>query len=233
MTIDIARLEDQLLQMSAEGTPGRKFCEAISELARTRRFPQLREILPIIFYDELHTPTRTTQQPLALDGALLPMRCGRALCNTRGKGSPPLPGCNKLAAIRLPGMAGDSTSPRRRLPAKRPPGTTIALAEVSSRHSNKARLLYCFFHVIFRGCRSTEFHGPRALHEQRPAPAQILARRDSHPALRAWQSATPVSFRPHCRNQRQGLHCRDACLNPESLWSPHGTLHLAASGSRQ
>jgi Domain of unknown function (DUF4145) len=53
MTIDIGRLEDQLLQMSAEGAPGRDFCEAISELARTDRFEQLRNILPGIVYDEL------------------------------------------------------------------------------------------------------------------------------------------------------------------------------------
>src|ERR1017187_535197 len=53
MSIDIGRLEDQLLQMSAEGAPGREFCEAISELARTGRFAQLREVLPGIVYDEL------------------------------------------------------------------------------------------------------------------------------------------------------------------------------------
>ncbi len=53
MGIDIGRLEDQLLQMSAEGAPGREFCEAISELARTGRFTQLREVLPGIVYDEL------------------------------------------------------------------------------------------------------------------------------------------------------------------------------------
>jgi hypothetical protein len=53
MGIDIGRLEDQLLQMSAEGTPGREFCEAISELARAGRFAQLREVLPGIVYDEL------------------------------------------------------------------------------------------------------------------------------------------------------------------------------------
>ena len=35
MGIDIGRLEDQLLLMSAEVTPGREFCEAVSELART------------------------------------------------------------------------------------------------------------------------------------------------------------------------------------------------------
>ena len=53
MAIDIGRLEDQLLQMSTEGAPGREFCEAISELARTGRFIQLRDILPGIVYDEL------------------------------------------------------------------------------------------------------------------------------------------------------------------------------------
>jgi len=53
MGIDIGRLESLLLQMSAEGAPGREFCESISELARTGRFAQLREILPGIVYDEL------------------------------------------------------------------------------------------------------------------------------------------------------------------------------------
>ncbi|MGB8259623.1 MAG: DUF4145 domain-containing protein [Terracidiphilus sp.] len=53
MGIDIGRLEEQLLQMSAEGVPGREFCEAISELARTGRFEQLRPILPEIVFDEL------------------------------------------------------------------------------------------------------------------------------------------------------------------------------------
>ena len=53
MAIDIGRLEDQLLQMSAEGAPGREFCDAISELAGTGRFTQLRDVLPGIVYDEL------------------------------------------------------------------------------------------------------------------------------------------------------------------------------------
>jgi len=53
MGIDIGRLEDQLMQMSVEGTPGHEFCEAISELARTGRFAQLHEVLPGIVYDEL------------------------------------------------------------------------------------------------------------------------------------------------------------------------------------
>ncbi|MGA3346336.1 MAG: hypothetical protein ABSC76_15850 [Terracidiphilus sp.] len=55
MGIDIGRLEDQLLEMSTEGTPGREFCDAISELARTGRFAQLREVLPGIVFDELWT----------------------------------------------------------------------------------------------------------------------------------------------------------------------------------
>lgn len=53
MTIDIQRLEEQLLRMSAECAPGREFCEAISELARTGRFEQLRDILPAVVYEEL------------------------------------------------------------------------------------------------------------------------------------------------------------------------------------
>jgi hypothetical protein len=53
MAIDVRRLEDLLLQMSLEGAPGREFCDAISELARTGRFVQLRDVLPGIVYDEL------------------------------------------------------------------------------------------------------------------------------------------------------------------------------------
>jgi len=53
MTIDLGCLESQLLDMSAESAPGREFCEAISELARTGRFGQLREVLPEIVYEEL------------------------------------------------------------------------------------------------------------------------------------------------------------------------------------
>jgi len=53
MGVDIARMESELVKMSAEGTPGQEFCEAISELARTGRFAQLRDVLPGIVYDEL------------------------------------------------------------------------------------------------------------------------------------------------------------------------------------
>jgi hypothetical protein len=63
MSIDIGHLEGQLLQMSTEGAPGREFCEAIAELARTGRFAQLREILPGIVYDELCE--RYNQNPAA------------------------------------------------------------------------------------------------------------------------------------------------------------------------
>lgn len=53
MAIDVGRLENELAKMSAEDAPGREFCEAISELASTGRFAQLRDVLPDIVYDEL------------------------------------------------------------------------------------------------------------------------------------------------------------------------------------
>jgi cell division septum initiation protein DivIVA len=63
MSIDVGRLEDELLEMSAEGAPGREFCEAISELAGTGRFERLREVLPGIVYNELWA--RYQQDPVA------------------------------------------------------------------------------------------------------------------------------------------------------------------------
>jgi hypothetical protein len=63
MGIDIGRLEDLLLEMSADGAPGREFCEAISELANTGRFAQLSTVLPAIVYDELWA--RYRQDPAA------------------------------------------------------------------------------------------------------------------------------------------------------------------------
>jgi len=63
LTIDVGRLEDQLLHMSSDGAPGREFCDAISELARTGRFEQLRPVLPCIVYDELWA--RYQQDPAA------------------------------------------------------------------------------------------------------------------------------------------------------------------------
>jgi hypothetical protein len=53
VAIDMERLEAQLLHMSTAAAPGQEFCEAISELARTGRFAQLKDILPGIVYDEL------------------------------------------------------------------------------------------------------------------------------------------------------------------------------------
>ncbi len=53
MPIDIRRLESLLEQMSAEDAPGREFCEAIAELARTGRFAELRPVLPGVLYEEL------------------------------------------------------------------------------------------------------------------------------------------------------------------------------------
>jgi len=63
MGIDLASLKSRLQEMSAEGAPGREFCEAISELARTGRFAQLRNALPGIVYEELEE--RYKQNPAA------------------------------------------------------------------------------------------------------------------------------------------------------------------------
>jgi hypothetical protein len=63
MAIDVGRLESELMHMSAEGAPGREFCEAISELAATGRFGQLRNVLPGIVYEELWA--RYRQDPAA------------------------------------------------------------------------------------------------------------------------------------------------------------------------
>jgi hypothetical protein len=59
--IDVAHLEQQLLAQSA--APGRDFCEAIAELARTHRFTKLRGILPPVVYEELRI--RYRQDPAA------------------------------------------------------------------------------------------------------------------------------------------------------------------------
>lgn len=53
MGIEIDVLEEQLMEMSADGAPGKDFCQAIAELARTGRFPELREALPEVVYKEL------------------------------------------------------------------------------------------------------------------------------------------------------------------------------------
>ena len=63
MAIDVASLESQLLHVSEESAAGHEFCEAISELARTGRFAQLRDVLPVVVYDELWA--RYQQDPAA------------------------------------------------------------------------------------------------------------------------------------------------------------------------
>jgi len=67
MAIDIGRLEHELVRMSAEDAPGRKFCHAIAELARTGRFAQLRDVLPTIVYEELWA--RYQRDPIAFVSA--------------------------------------------------------------------------------------------------------------------------------------------------------------------
>lgn len=58
MSIDIGRLERELQRMSGENAPGREFCVAIAELARTGRFARLRDVLPAVVYEELWTRYR-------------------------------------------------------------------------------------------------------------------------------------------------------------------------------
>jgi hypothetical protein len=53
MAINVAQLEEQLLAASAKDAPGREFCDAIAELARTGRLAQLRDVLPAVVYREL------------------------------------------------------------------------------------------------------------------------------------------------------------------------------------
>lgn len=53
VAMQIVQLEEQLLAAAAKCAPGRDFCDAIAELARTGRFSQLRQVLPPIVYDEL------------------------------------------------------------------------------------------------------------------------------------------------------------------------------------
>jgi hypothetical protein len=56
--IDIAQLEQQLVDQSSKGAPGREFCDAIAALAGANRFDQLRGILPAVVYEELHARYR-------------------------------------------------------------------------------------------------------------------------------------------------------------------------------
>jgi len=53
MAINVAQLEQQVREMSTRDAPGRDFCNAIAELARSGRLGQLRGVLPVVVYDEL------------------------------------------------------------------------------------------------------------------------------------------------------------------------------------
>jgi len=53
VAINVAELEQELLEMSSRDAPGREFCDAIAELARTGRFAQLRSVLPGVVFNEL------------------------------------------------------------------------------------------------------------------------------------------------------------------------------------
>lgn len=53
MSLNLAQLEDELLRMVSTAAPGREFCEAIAELARTGRMAELRNVLPGVVYQEL------------------------------------------------------------------------------------------------------------------------------------------------------------------------------------
>ena len=51
--IDLAQLESELLRQTQADAPGREFCHAIAELARTGRFRELERVLPEAAYNEM------------------------------------------------------------------------------------------------------------------------------------------------------------------------------------
>ena len=68
----------------AQDAPGREFCRAIAELARTGRFAQLRSVLPAVVYDELWA--RYAADPAAFVVGLArnwPATCARDLFSMR------------------------------------------------------------------------------------------------------------------------------------------------------
>jgi len=67
MSIEIGRIEAQLMEMSSEGAPGREFCMAIAELAKNGRFNELRGVLPEIVYEELGEQYRRDQEAFVAD----------------------------------------------------------------------------------------------------------------------------------------------------------------------
>lgn len=54
LSIQIDKLEEHLMQMAVQEAPGRDFCLAISKMAGSKRFENLRSILPAVVYQELH-----------------------------------------------------------------------------------------------------------------------------------------------------------------------------------
>lgn len=62
MPIDITHLESELLRMTAEEAPGREFCHAVAELARTGRFAELERVLPAAAYKEMAAHYRRDPQ---------------------------------------------------------------------------------------------------------------------------------------------------------------------------
>ncbi|MGA2251683.1 hypothetical protein [Terracidiphilus sp.] len=53
MPISIPNLEEELLRQTQADAPGREFCHAIAELARTGRFAELERVLPEVAYQEM------------------------------------------------------------------------------------------------------------------------------------------------------------------------------------
>ena len=117
MGIDIGRLEDQLLQMSAEDAPGREFCEAISELARTGRFAQLRDVLPGIVYDELWARYQQDAPAFVAGWRMLAQEMRQGFIQHARQRLTSLTGFNRPATAAHAGVAGDSARPGR--PAER------------------------------------------------------------------------------------------------------------------
>jgi len=62
------------------------FCEAISELANTGRFRQLRDVLPGIVYDELWARYQQDAAAFVAGWKMLAHEMRQALCSTLGSG---------------------------------------------------------------------------------------------------------------------------------------------------
>ena len=77
MQSTLAELEQELLEMSARDAPGREFCDAIAELARTGRFAQLRSVLPGVVFNELHGRYKADPMGLSPAGGRWHRTCAR------------------------------------------------------------------------------------------------------------------------------------------------------------